>query len=233
MIPSISGKKAPLKITACVPKSDPPAASGDPSKSISLLINPSELSLKRKTDFTKCTPMGDPATGRNFARMQPDTLTFNTTFDGTGVVPVPVDSTLPLEVEDQLEALNKVVYVYEGTDHQPNVVQIVWGTLLFNGRLTSFDIEYTLFRPSGAPVRAKVSMSFQGFKTKKEATLEANASSPDLSHAVIVQDGDTLPLLCYRIYGDSSYYIDVARFNGLHAFRALKPGATLHFPPLG
>ena len=112
-------------------------------------------------------------------------------------------------------------------------MQIVWGTLLFNGRLTSFHIEYTLFRPSGAPVRAKVSMSFQGFKTKKEATLEANASSPDLSHAVIVQDGDTLPLLCYRIYGDSSYYIDVARFNGLHVFRALKPGATLHFPPLG
>ena len=40
------------------------------------------------------------------------------------------------------------------------------------------------------------------------------------------------PLLCHRIYGDSRYYVDVARFNGLQAFRALAPGLTLHFPPL-
>ena len=81
-------------------------------------------------------------------------------------------------------------------------------------------------------MRAKATMSFQGFKNPQEAALEANMSSPDLSHAVVVTEGDTLPLLCHRIYGDSRYYVDVARFNGLHAFRALKPGLTLRFPPL-
>jgi len=50
---------------------------------------------------------------------------------------------------------------------------------------------------------------------------------------VVVKDGDTLPLLCHRIYGDSGYYADVARFNGLSSFRRLKPGLALHFPPLG
>ena len=226
---SLSGQKAALKIIACTMS----GGSAQPtSDSISLLINPSELSLKRKTEFSTCVPMGDAASGRNFSKMQPDTLTFSTVFDGTGVVPMPTGSKLPAEVEDQLEALNKIVYAYNGQQHQPDVVQIVWGRLLFNGRLTSLDIDYTLFKPNGAPLRAKVSMSFQGYKTRQEATLEADASSPDLSHLVVVRDGDTLPLLCHRIYGDGSYYVDVARFNGLHAFRTLKPGLTLHFPPL-
>lgn len=226
---SLAGKKAALKITACTVSKGEAKPNG---ASISLLINPSELSLKRKTDFSGCSPMGDAASGRNFSRMQPDTLTFTTVFDGTGVVPVPADSSLPREVEDQLEALNKIVYAYVGMEHEPNVVQIVWGVLVFTGRLTSFDIDYTLFRPSGAPLRAKAAMSFQGYKTRKETTLMASASSPDLSHTVVVKDGDTLPLLCDRIYGDSSYYTDVARFNGLRAFRHLPPGLTLHFPPL-
>jgi nucleoid-associated protein YgaU len=112
-------------------------------------------------------------------------------------------------------------------------VWVLWGRLSFYGRLTSFDIEYTLFRPSGAPLRAKANLSFQGYKNPQEATLEANMSSPDLSHLVVVTEGDTLPLLCHRIYGDSRYYVEVARFNGLPTFRALKPGLTLHFPPLG
>jgi len=169
MVSLLSGQKAALKIVACTMSGDSVTPSSDPSESISLMINPAELSLKRKTEFSRCVPMGDPGSGRNFSRMQPDTLAFVTVFDGTGAVPVP--SNLPGEVEDQLDALNKIVYSYDGQQHQPDVVQIVWGTLLFNGRLTSLDVDYTLFKPSGAPLRAKVSMSFQGFKSRQEAAL--------------------------------------------------------------
>ena len=49
---------------------------------------------------------------------------------------------------------------------------------------------------------------------------------------VIVQEGDTLPLLCERIYRDGAHYPMVARFNGLTDFRSLKPNTVLHFPPL-
>ncbi|WP_267221333.1 LysM peptidoglycan-binding domain-containing protein [Dyella silvae] len=227
---SLSTGKSQLKITECDNKGNTPTPKGN---SISLLINPSELTLSRKTQFGGCVPMGDIGSGRNFSRMQPGTLDFSTVFDGTGVVPVPSNLNLPAEVEDQLNALNDVVYTYKGQQHQPNVVQVLWGRLAFYGRLTSFNIEYTLFRPSGAPLRATAKMTFQGYKNPQEAILEADMSSPDLSHSVVVTEGDTLPLLCHRIYGDSRYYVDVARFNGLHGFRALKPGLTLHFPPLG
>jgi hypothetical protein len=227
---NLSSGKSQLTITVCDTKGDSPDANG---KSVSLLINPSELKVSRKTCYGGSVPMGDTGSGRNFSRVQPDTLDFSTVFDGTGVVPVPSNISLPAEVDDQLNALNDVVYTYNGKQHEPNVVRVLWGRLSFFGRLTSFDIEYTLFRPNGAALRAKANLSFQRYKNPQEATLEANKSSPDLSHSVVVMEGDTLPLLCHRIYGDSRYYVDVARFNGLHAFRALKPGLTLHFPPLG
>ncbi|NID14699.1 CIS tube protein [Luteibacter yeojuensis] len=229
MAANLSSGKSQLKITVCDISGDAPKATGD---SISLLINPSEMTWVRQTEFGGCVPMGDTGSGRNFAKMQPDTLDFVTVFDGTGAVPIPSNIQLPAEVEDQLAKLDTIIHKYNGPQHEPNVVQVLWGTLVFYGRATSISTDYTLFRPSGAPLRAKVTMSFQGFKKPLEAALEADMQSPDLSHAVVVRDGDTLPLLCHRIYGDSRYYVEVARFNGLQTFRALAPGLTLHFPPL-
>ena len=53
-----------------------------------------------------------------------------------------------------------------------------------------------------------------------------------MSHLVIVNPGDTLPLLCHRIYGSSTPSTEVARVNGLSGVRALTPGTLRLFPPL-
>lgn len=227
-----SAENTPLKITACVDnKGDVTPLSGA-EKTISLLINPSQLKHERSICYSKEQPMGDTGAGRQFSHMQPGKLSFTVILDGTGVVPRPPRSALPDEVDDQLKALSRVIYDYKGVVHQPSIVQILWGKLLFTGRLTSFNVDYTLFRPSGAPLRASVALSFDSYTSSKQKKKEDSASSPDLSHLVEVQDGDTLPLLCERIYGDSRYYAAVARLNGLRQFRALQPGTQLHFPPL-
>ena len=54
----------------------------------------------------------------------------------------------------------------------------------------------------------------------------------NLPYTHIVRKGDTLPELCQQIYNDSSYYIQVAKFNGLNKFRNLKTGSQLIFPPI-
>ncbi|HEY9102932.1 hypothetical protein [Chitinimonas sp.] len=229
---SLSGEKTPLKMTICSETQGVVAPMEGDANSVSLLINPSSLKVQRTTCFTKQIPLGDPATGRKYSHMQPVTLSFTAIFDGTGVVPRPTGTRIPLEVEDQLAALSRIIYNFDGKKHQPNIVQIVWGSLIFTGRLNSFGTDYTLFRPSGAPLRASCAFAFTSFMTTKESRLEADTSSPDLSHLVVVKAGDTLPLLCHRIYGDSRYYAEVARFNGLRQFRSLEPGSALHFPPL-
>jgi nucleoid-associated protein YgaU len=65
-----------------------------------------------------------------------------------------------------------------------------------------------------------------------EEALRAQRSSPDMTHTVRVKAGDTLPLLCQRIYRDASKYLEIARLNDLDGFRALAPGSELQFPPM-
>jgi nucleoid-associated protein YgaU len=93
-------------------------------------------------------------------------------------------------------------------------------------------LEYTLFHPDGAPLRAKVALSFVEAVTETMEAVEANRSSPDMTHMVMVREGDTLPLLCHRIYNDAARYLEIARLNNLDGFRSLMPGTLLRFPPI-
>lgn len=214
--------KQPLSITSI--------EAGSNGSTYKLLINPAEFSHEYSICYNTKRTLGQTSNPVRFSAVNPDKISFSIVFDGTGVVP-PQTGT-PVEVADQIEALNAVVYNYDSEYHEPNRVQILWGTLSFDGRLQSMSVNYTLFRSSGAPLRARAELSFLGSVKTDEALLAANRSSPDLSHSVLVVEGDTLPLLCQRVYGDSRYYPEVAAFNGLREFRRLQPGARLHFPPL-
>jgi nucleoid-associated protein YgaU len=48
----------------------------------------------------------------------------------------------------------------------------------------------------------------------------------------MVTAGDTLPQLCYKIYGDPRYYLQVADRNTISNFRTLSPGDRIVFPPI-
>jgi nucleoid-associated protein YgaU len=103
---------------------------------------------------------------------------------------------------------------------------------LFKGRCTALSIAYKLFDPDGSPIRATCKVTFKGSVEENLRVATENAQSPDLTHYHLVKAGETLPLLCYDIYGDSRYYPAIARINKLLNFRKLKEGDELYFPPL-
>jgi len=191
-------------------------------------INPSDFRHTRGIHYNECKPLGQSGNSPQFSAMDQDTISFSLVMDGTGVV----DEGPVTPVKQRLDALSKVVFDYKSKTHEPNRVQLAWGSMVFNCRLTSFDTQFTLFKPNGQPLRARCELSFSVFNTPTAVRLQANPNSPDLSHQVLVKDGDTLPLLCQHIYGDASYYPEVAAFNGLRSIRELQPGQQLHFPPL-
>ncbi|HET7793596.1 MAG TPA: peptidoglycan-binding protein [Rhizobacter sp.] len=204
----------------------------DDSAEFTVMINPAEFKHDHVITYDSTKTAGQVGKDPKFMGMNPEKVGFSIVLDGTGaVMPASPGQAVP-SVKTQLDKLLKVIYRYVGDQHEPGHVRLLWGTLIFFGRLESISTSYTLFKPSGDPLRAKVQLSFMGAMSNKEAELQSNRSSPDLSHLVEVRDGDTLPLLCERIYGDPSYYPDVARFNRLVDFRRLTPGGTLHFPPL-
>ena len=165
---------------------------------------------------------------KKFVKSEPDRIEFKEiVLDGTGVVHGTTSTVL-----QQVALLRKVAYTYDGSEHEPPVVEVSWGPMLFKARLEKLDVKYTLFKPNGEPLRARVTLKFTAFTTNEEVFRAASMESPDLTHLVEVRAGDTLPMLCHKIYKDSSYYLAVAEFNQLRSFRQLAPGQLLRFPPL-
>jgi hypothetical protein len=94
------------------------------------------------------------------------------------------------------------------------------------------EITYSLFKPNGDPLRAKITATFIKYETE-EAILAANRiSSPDLTHQRVSRAGDRLDLLTFNIYDDSGFFLQVARANDLTSPRNLKAGQELFFPPV-
>jgi len=224
-----TGSKKKLKLSPCT-VDDSGNVTVDDGASFEVMLNPSSYSHSYSIGYSKKEAIGQLGSDTKFSGVKPEKVSFDIVIDGTGVVEV-TDSDSS-DVKDQVKALTDIVYKYDGSNHEPNHVRVLWGSLIFFGRLDTMSVEYTLFKPGGEPLRAKIKLGFSGFMSKEEEALRANRSSPDMSHLIEFKAGDTLPLLCYRVYKDSSYYLEVARANNITNFRDIKPGSKLHFPPL-
>lgn len=221
-------KKVKLSITPCKYEKGKIKVLSD-RKPFEAMLNPSSWKRTQSINYDKTGAQGKMAETLKFSSMGSDKVSFSLLIDGTGVIePVTQEN----NVAARIKRLQRVVYDYQSEQHEPRVVRIVWGTMLFFGRLDSMTLDYTLFKPSGDPLRAKIDLGFVKTMSAREESLEANRSSPDLTHEVTFKAGDSLPLLCQQIYGDDAYYTAVARYNRIVNFRAIPPGTTVFFPPL-
>ena len=208
-----------------------------------VMLNPETVTEKYEVKYTETTPPGSTSAELKFDKILPQTFDLNLVFDSTGILTD--DNSLgtnllsveePESVPDQITRFKSVVLKYVGEVHQPRYIALVWGATdedkLFKGRMTNLEINYTLFKPDGTPIRAKAKATFKESITIEDQNNEKKDNSPDLTHVRTVKEGDTLPLMTHRIYGDPKYYLEVARVNGLKNFRNLEVGSKIVFPPI-
>jgi LysM repeat protein len=206
------------------------------------LLNPDKYSYKYKIEQNEEQASGTSSSSPRFNKVPPEDLVLEFVFDRTGVI---VDYGSPSTasddkvfkdegsgVIDDVETFKRVVFDYNGDEHRPNYLIISWGTLLFKGTLSEMDITFKLFKPDGMPLRATARATFKGFVEDNLRVAMENNSSPDLTHVRVVKAGDTLPLMAFRIYGDSKYYLEVAKANSITNFRKLAVGQKIYFPPI-
>jgi len=222
-----SGQLEKLKIGAY---SDPEFNNEVDDGEFSTLLNPEKYTFHYKIEQNDDQAAGTSTVSPRFNKQLPETLELDFVFDRSGVISG-YESTEDGIIDD-IEKFKKVILNYDGENHKPNYLIISWGSLLFKGSLTEMDIEFKIFKPDGTPIRAIAKGKFQGFVEDNLRVAKENNQSPDLTHQRIVKAGDTLPLMSYKIYGDSKYYIDVARINNITNFRKLKIGQKIFFPPL-
>lgn len=190
-------------------------------------VNPEKYTQTYRIDYDETGAPGSMNTALKFTRQPPAEMKFELLFDATGAID---DS--PADLAAQISAFQTVVYDYDGSIHEPRYLKLYWGKMSFGARLTSLSINYTLFAPNGAPLRARADVAFANYVDPATIKKLEDKQSPDITHRVVVRAGDTLPLLSYRIYGDTCHTLDLARVNNLVDFRRLRPGSVLTFPPL-
>ncbi len=191
-----------------------------------VMFNPTAYTQKYEVEYEGASGKGTTGSNQKFSRVLPQDYTFEFIFDGTGV------SSEKKDVNTLIEEFFDVSATALSDTHRPPYLRISWGSLIVDCILKSAEISYTLFNNDGFPLRAKVSATFSENIEDFKRTAKEGKNSPDLTHVRTVYDGDTLPLMSYRIYGDSSYYIELARKNGLNNFRKLSTGNSLRFPPV-
>jgi hypothetical protein len=147
--------------------------------------------------------------------------------DSTGVVPGCDD------IPKNIKAFRKLGLDINGSIHRANYLKIRWGEdFLFPCVMKNLKVDFLLFKPDGTPVRAKLEALFEEFVDPVTKAKQDNKNSPDMTHVRTIIDGDNLPMLCYEIYGDSKYYIQVAKYNNLTTINPLVLGTKIIFPRL-
>jgi hypothetical protein len=198
--------------------------------SFEALINPETYTLNYKLKFSN-SGQGHGTSGKQlkYEYTEPAEMSFEFLFDNTGII----DNEPRESVADDIKRFREVLIDYKGDSHEPRHFKLVWGeNSIFKGRVTAVDITHKLFNSNGTPIRALAKVTFKSSIEEEKRAAKEDKKSPDLTHIRKVKLGDTLPQLCFVIYGDPRFYVQVAVANRLTNFRELTPGANLLFPPI-
>jgi hypothetical protein len=205
------------------------------------MFNPTTVNQRYANRFATTRGTQGVRQVARFATVQPASLDLQLLLDGTGVDQIGLLTLFGDNptVGERIDSFLQLCYHVNGDSHEPNFLKVTWGKFSrhlmgdgFRGRLTSVAINYTSFDRDGDPMRAQLDISLTADDDPDRQASALGLSSPDLSHSVLVREGDTLPLLTTQIYGSSRHVLKVARANDLDHFRALEPGRDLLFPPI-
>jgi hypothetical protein len=195
-------------------------------ESFTVMFNPTSYTQKYELEYQDEQGAGTTGSPQVFGKIKPQDYSFELVFDGTGAV---VDET---DVHREVERFLKVTGKHDGEIHRPFYLLLSWSKLTVKCVLKSAEITYTVFKSNGDPLRAKVRAVFSENIEETLRVAKEGKSSPDLTHVRTVLDKSTLPLMAFRIYGDSAYYFQLAGANKLKHFRNLETGTQISFPPV-
>jgi contractile injection system tube protein/LysM domain-containing protein len=117
-----------------------------------------------------------------------------------------------------------------GGGSAPPKVVFRWGSVnLPKSVPVSLTVQYILFHPNGEPIRATVELELaQAEKAEKGQNPTTRAIGRLRVHRVT--DGDSLPSIAYRAYGDATRWRPIAQANGIDDPMRLSRGAELTIP---
>jgi hypothetical protein len=198
--------------------------------------NPEKYSVNKAVQYAEIGIPGLDEPVLQFVRGQNEKVTLDLFFDTT-------DKGMVDNVTD-VRTLTKPVYkllIVDGNTHAPPRFTINWGvgkSLFGQGDATalcvleSMNEEFTLFAPTGEPLRAKLTLTIRFAPTVDVQFQQNPRQSPDRTKVVVVMGGQRISDIAYQQYGDPTLWRPIADANPLVNPRFLEPGSTILVPSL-
>ncbi|BAE50694.1 hypothetical protein [Paramagnetospirillum magneticum] len=168
---------------------------------IPVMYNPTELSLNRTV-----VVQGE-GSNIQFQRSNADDLVVTLFFDSFD------QATDVRKSTDRIAALTLPTYG-TGVRKEPPVVIFTWAGPLFTGIITRLEQKFTMFLPSGIPVRAELTVTFKNVLTEQQ-DLEARGYF-NCRQLWTVAENDRLYLIAQTTLGDSSLWRLIAAENDIY-----------------
>lgn len=135
-------------------------------------INPDNFARSLCIDQPENKERGKKNSNGQNKSYRSETYTFKLVFDGTGIVPrrrfeSDADKTENRTLNDDLNDFLQVVYSNPATAY-PNFLIMTYCGEEFMCVLKSLNIQYTLFRPDGIPLRMTLDCTFTSVKKEEE-----------------------------------------------------------------
>ncbi|QEO14095.1 peptidase M23 [Agromyces intestinalis] len=205
-----------------------PGVPGPKIGSIEFQMNPKEITMSKsagwKVEKQKKASSAPPATyqGPDPQKLSVE-LFLDDTRGGGG-------DTVVARVEKLFQACAPTKDSQRGDTPSPPWVRFTWGVLAgFVGYIKSVSAKYTLFSPTGTPLRAVCTVALEEIA---DAPAKQNPTSGGLKprRVHVVHEGDTLAGIAYREYGNAALWRQVAEVNGIDDPIRLLPGRSVFLP---
>lgn len=139
-------------------------------ESYTVLVNPASYTVNYGALYSSDKAIGTTKTHYTFNRTVAQTMDLELLFDSTGSlgkIPLIGNQSVLKQIE-QFLLLAYAGFQKEEEEDPEKLLKLVWGPMEFVGYLTRVDITYSHFDPSGTPVRATASCTFEGGDVKFE-----------------------------------------------------------------
>lgn len=205
-------------------------ALGEKIKDVDFKFNPSQVTLSKSAQWTtRLAPKFRFAAIPEFNGADPYTMQLQIFIDSSMT---PGDTTVQDDVEALLSCCEVTLTSIMADQPCTPWVFFQWGsfsTASFIAYVQSVQATYTLFNPSGAPIRATCDLTITQIplltagQNPTSGALEAHRT-----HRVMA--GDTLQSLAWREYGDATAWRAIAQANDIDDPMRLDVGAEVLIP---
>ena len=210
----------------------------DGGETITVLFNPTEYTITKTNTWNFKEVQGSSLPPPEFGGGAPRQISLSLLLDNS----VLDDSQTVLSITQKLFKMMEVGdgQAPGGARAQPPYVTFRWGAVdTFKAVCTSLTCAYQLFQPNGDPIRAEIKLDLKQAEaastaSSNSANVGQNPTTRSITDAGVhtVQDGDSLPSIAYRAYGDATRWRRIADANQIDDPLRLRRGTPLMLPRL-